>query len=60
LTPESRAGLAEGLVTLVVDTPLEKLCRELIATMTRATTEARPAGGIQLFLPPDLHVAESI
>lgn len=60
LTPDSRAGLAEGLVTLVTDTPLEKLCRDLIAIMTRAVTEGPPVGGIQYFLPPDLHVAESI
>lgn len=60
LTPESRAGLAEGLLTLVTDTPLEKLCRDLIGVMTRAVTEALPPGGIQYFLSPDIHVAESI
>ena len=60
LTGESRAGLAEGLVTLVTDTPLEKLCRDLIVVMTRAATEGPPQGGIQHFLPPDIHVAESI
>lgn len=60
LTADSRAGLAEGLVTLVTDTPLEKLCRDLIATMTRTVLEAPPSDGIQHFLPPDLHVAESI
>lgn len=60
LTPDSRAGLAEGVVTLVTDTPLEKLCRDLIAAMTRAVIEGAPPAGIQHFLPPDLHVAESI
>lgn len=60
LTADSRAGLAEGLLTLVTDTPLEKLCRELIVQMTRAATEGPPQGGVQHFLPPDLHVAESI
>lgn len=60
LTPDSRAGLAEGLLTLVTDTPLEKLCRELIVQMIRAVKEGPPQGGIQHFLPPDLHVAESI
>jgi LacI family transcriptional regulator len=60
LTGESRAGLAEGLVTLVTDTPLEKLCRDLFGMMTRAVTEGAPQGGIQYFLPPDIHVAESI
>lgn len=60
LTPESRAGLAEGLVTMVINTPLEKLCRDLIVVMTRAVSEGMPEGGIQYFLPPDIHVAESI
>ena len=60
LTADSRAGLAEGLVTLVTDTPLEKLCRDLIGVMTRAVAEGQAAGGIQYFLPPDIHVSESI
>lgn len=61
LTPESRTGLAEGVVTMVIDTPLEKLCRVLIGHMARAVqAERAPAEGAQLFLPPDLHVAESL
>ena len=60
LTVESRAGLAEGGVTLVIATPLDKLCRDLIAQMSRAVTEGGPQSGGQHFLPLDLHVAESI
>lgn len=61
LTPESRAGLAEGLVTLVTDTPLEKLCAALISRMARVALEgAAEAGEGQVFLAPDLHVRESI
>lgn len=60
LTADSRAGLAEGLVTMVTDTPLEKLCRDLVLVMTRAVKDGLPQGGVQHFLPPDLHVAESI
>lgn len=60
LTPESRAGLAEGLVTMVIDTPLEKLCRTLFATMVRAAQEPQAADPKLVFLPPDLHVRESI
>ena len=58
LTPDSRAALAEGLVTLVLDTPLEKLCRALIATMTRAALGQGEVERTQLFLPPDIHVSE--
>ncbi len=60
LTGASRAGLTEGLVTMVTDTPLEKLCRDLITVMAHAATNGPPPGGIQHFLPPDIHVAESI
>jgi LacI family transcriptional regulator len=60
LTPDSRAGLAEGVVTMVVDTPLEKLCRDLIEQMRKVAQNGVGAQGTQHFLPPDLHVAESI
>jgi LacI family transcriptional regulator len=60
LTPESRAGLADGVVTMVIDTPLERLCRELFARMTRLARDGEPADPGQLFLPPEIHVAESI
>jgi LacI family transcriptional regulator len=59
-TPESRAGLAEGLVTMVIDTPLEKLCRALLNTMASTAIGGATRGGIQHFLAPDLHLAESI
>ena len=54
LTPYSRRGLKGGQVTLVVDTPLEKLCRALMRRVLAAE------GPETLFLPPDLHIAESL
>ncbi|MGB8812830.1 MAG: LacI family DNA-binding transcriptional regulator [Paracoccaceae bacterium] len=60
LTADSRTGLAEGVVTLVTDTPLEKLCRDLIEMMRLSVQEGMGPNGIQHFLSPDLHVAESI
>ena len=61
LTPDSRQALSEGFVTLVSDTPLEKLCRELFLRMSQAVHQV---GGEsdqgQVFLPPDLHVSESV
>ncbi|MEO6301241.1 MAG: LacI family DNA-binding transcriptional regulator [Paracoccaceae bacterium] len=56
LTPESRRGLLEGQVTMAVDTPLEKLCRELTGVMARAD----PGLATDQFLTPDLHVRESV
>lgn len=60
ITTESRAGLAQGWVTMVDATPLPDLCRELFAHMTRAVTDQGIGGGGQVFLPIQLHVAESI
>ncbi len=48
-------------MTLVTDTPLEKLCRDLVARMTRVALEgAQVADPAEHFLQPDLHVRESI
>ena len=58
LTSESRAGLAEGLVTLVTATPLDGLTRDLVAEMVRAALGGWGTDGIQHFLPPVLHVPE--
>ena len=59
LTAESRVGLAEGWVTLVDATPLPALCRDLIALMAQSAAGAAGGKG-QYFLPPDLHIAESL
>lgn len=61
LTGESRQGLADGTVTLVTDTPLEKLCRELFARMARTALSGPDTGdSAQVFLNADIHVAESV
>jgi LacI family transcriptional regulator len=60
MSPEARAGLAEGVVTLAIDTPLEKLCRTLFGVMVRATQSGVQTEPQQIFLAPDLHVGESI
>ena len=60
MTGEVRAGLAEGLVTMALDTPLEKLCRTLFAMMIRAAQTRGAEAPTQVFLPPDIHFRESI
>ncbi len=60
LTPESRRGLRGGQVTMVIDTPLEKLCRDLIALMASVVPGAPVTDVAPLFLPPDVHVPESV
>lgn len=60
LTPESRRGLAGGQVTLVIDTPLEALCRALTARMAAAALgQPLPEGGKALYLPPAYTLPET-
>ena len=60
LTPESRAGLAEDVVTMAIHTPLATLCRELIALMITAVEKGERAVPGQTFLPFDLFTPENI
>ena len=61
LTPDSRAGLADGTVTLAVATPLAQLCRELLSAMTSATGDTDETSGPERhLLEPALHVPESV
>lgn len=60
LTSESRAGLIEGLVTLVMATPLDVLTRDLVATMARTATGIWAEDGMQHFVPPVLLVPEML
>jgi LacI family transcriptional regulator len=61
LTPCTRQGLAEGLVTLVTETPLDKLCRELFARMVDVATRSGEVTDLgQIFFHPDIYVAESV
>ena len=60
LTPDSRRGLRGGQVTMVIDTPLEKLCHELIGRMASGLPGAAVVNMAPLFLAPDIHVRESV
>lgn len=60
ITPESRAALADHLVTTVFATPLPQLATDLIGLMVRAIdTGAADAPG-QTFLPFDILISENI
>jgi LacI family transcriptional regulator len=60
LTPESRAALISRHVTMVIATPLPRLCDDLVrlAVETLAGGMATVQG--QHFLPPDLFLPESV
>jgi len=60
LTPESRAALADGVVTAVVATPLPRLCAELMAMMARTIDSGAAETPGQTFLPFELYVSENI
>jgi LacI family transcriptional regulator len=61
LTPDSRAGLVEGVVTMVTATPLDKLCGELLQHMAMTVQQQGQVPDIgQIFLPPNLHFPESV
>jgi LacI family transcriptional regulator len=60
LTPESKAGLADDVVTMAISTPLPALCRELVSLMVAAIEKGENAVPGQTFLPFDLFTPENI
>lgn len=60
LTPESKAGLADEIVTMVVATPLPALCKELLSLMVGAIEHGEAAVPGQSFLPFDIYISENI
>lgn len=60
LTPESRSALAEDVVTMVVTTPLQHLCRELVRLMVSAIENGPADVPGQTFLPFEMYVPENI
>ncbi|MGB4113315.1 MAG: substrate-binding domain-containing protein, partial [Yoonia sp.] len=59
LTSESRKALIDRYVGMVIATPLEVLCRDLVAMMVDAAA-GKPAPPSQHFLTPQLYVPEMI
>jgi LacI family transcriptional regulator len=60
ITPESRAALADNLLTMVIATPLAALSRELVSLMGQALKPGEAVGPSQTFLPFDIHLPESV
>ena len=60
LTPESRAALITRHVAMVIGTPLQRFCTDLIALATEAVSTPLPALAGQHFLQPDLYLPESV
>lgn len=60
LTPESRAALADGIITAAIATPLSRLCSDLIGMMVRTIEAGAAETPGQTFLPFDIYVSENI
>ena len=60
LTPESRAALLDRYVVMVIATPLSALCRDVVQLMIESAEEGPSQVIGQHFLPPDLHIPESV
>ena len=60
LTPESRAALADNLVTMIIATPLARMCRELVDLMANAIRDGAANVPGQSFLPFDIYLPENI
>ncbi|WP_086999035.1 LacI family DNA-binding transcriptional regulator [Rhizobium sullae] len=60
LTPESKAGLADDVVTMAISTPLPALCKEMMTLMTTAVENGEAAVPGQTFLPLEIYISENI
>lgn len=60
LTPESRSALISREVTMVIGTPLSRLCADLVTLATDTIQNGFPPVPGQHFLQPDLYLPESV
>jgi LacI family transcriptional regulator len=60
LTPVTRAGLIDGVLTAVISTPLAALAERTVEAMVRALTPDRSEPPGQVFVPSELYVPENI
>lgn len=59
LTPVTRQALIEGVIDLVLDTPIARLAKGAVEAMLEAVANPR-AGMVQVLLPPALYTSENI
>lgn len=60
LTPESRLGLADRYVTMVIATPLRQVCEAVVGLGIELVRDKDATLPGQLFLQPDLFLPESV
>ena len=59
LTPASRSGLIDGVIDLVISTPIARLAERAVAAMVEAAGGTQPGTASQLLVPLEIFVAES-
>lgn len=60
LTEETRRALVDRCAVLLIGTPRETLCRNLVNAMIEATTADAPAKLERNFLQPQVYLPESV
>ena len=60
LTPDSTEALQDGTVTLIMGTPLQQLCEELVTIMIHSVENGMAENPGQRFLPFQLWTPESL
>jgi LacI family transcriptional regulator len=60
ITADTRAALAENLAMMVIATPLQPLCRELVSLMAHSIEQGAAHAPGQTFLPFDVYLPENI
>jgi LacI family transcriptional regulator len=60
LTPDTRAGLIDETLTLVIGTPIRLLATTLVDAMVRALDSPTIEPPTQVFLPHELYISENI
>ncbi|MUT22873.1 substrate-binding domain-containing protein [Mesorhizobium japonicum] len=60
ITPESRAALADGTITMSVGTPQRLLCQELMTLMAQAIKVGTSETLGQTFLPFEIYLPENV
>ncbi len=60
LIADSRAGLSDGYVTMVIATPLAELCQALVGNMIETVRQGPGSVPGQHFLDPRLYIREAI
>jgi LacI family transcriptional regulator len=59
LTTVTRASLIDGTVDLVLGTPIAALARAAVEALERAVA-GTAEGRVEILLPADLHISESV